>query len=60
MKKIDSLNSGGHIRTGTKDMAHAPRILGNDIAHRNITEALTEEDATDVLIIAKLISTTSR
>src|SRR5690606_5201965 len=34
--KINSLHAADHIRGGTKDMAHALRILGNDMAHGEI------------------------
>lgn len=55
VQKVDNLHANGHIRTGTKDMAHALRILGNDMAHGDITEAPTEEDATDALTIARFV-----
>ncbi|WP_075205305.1 DUF4145 domain-containing protein [Leucobacter musarum] len=55
VQKVDSLHANGHIRTGTKDMAHALRILGNDMAHGDITEAPTSEDAEDALTIARFV-----
>lgn len=55
VQKVDNLHSNGHIRTGTKDMAHALRILGNDMAHGDIAEAPTEEDAKDALTIARFV-----
>lgn len=55
LQKIDALREGEHIRSGTKDMAHALRILGNDMAHGDIAEAPTEEDAIDALTIAQFV-----
>ncbi len=55
VQKVNNLHANGHIRTGTKDMAHALRILGNDMAHGDITEAPTEEDANDALTIARFV-----
>jgi len=55
VQKVDNLHANGHIRTGTKDMAHALRILGNDMAHGDIAEVPTEEDARDALMIARFV-----
>lgn len=53
--KIDALASNQLIRPGTKQLAHALRILGNDIAHGDIGEVPTEEDAEDSLRILRLV-----
>ncbi len=55
VKKINQLHADGHIRKGTKDMAHALRILGNDMAHGDIDDIPTQEDADDALTIARFI-----
>lgn len=55
VQKINKLDEEGHIRRGTKDMAHALRILGNDMAHGDIGEVPTQEDADDALIIARFV-----
>jgi hypothetical protein len=53
--KINQLHADEHIRKGTKDMAHALRILGNDMAHGDIDDVPTQEDADDALTIAKFV-----
>lgn len=53
--KINNLASEGLIRSGTKDMAHALRILGNDMAHGDIDQVPTKEDADDALTIARFV-----
>lgn len=55
IQKINKLHSDGHIRKGTKDMAHALRILGNDMAHGDIDDVPTQEDADDALTIARFV-----
>ncbi|CAD5999328.1 DUF4145 domain-containing protein [Agreia sp. COWG] len=55
VQKINKLNDEGHIRRGTKDMAHALRILGNDMAHGDIDDVPTNEDADDALTIARFV-----
>lgn len=55
VQKVNNLHADGHIRTGTKEMAHTLRILGNDMAHGDIREAPTEEDARDALVIARFV-----
>ncbi|MGN7947493.1 DUF4145 domain-containing protein [Microbacterium sp. 22215] len=53
--KINKLFEAGEIRKGTKDMAHALRILGNDMAHGDIDAVPTREDADDALKIARFV-----
>jgi hypothetical protein len=53
--KINQLQTDGHIRNGTKDMAHALRILGNDMAHGDIEDVPTNEDANDALTVARFV-----
>lgn len=55
VQKINKLHDEGHIRRGTKEMAHALRILGNDMAHGDIGEVPTDEDAADALTIARFV-----
>lgn len=55
VQKINRLYDEGHIRKGTKDMAHALRILGNDMAHGDIDDVPTQEDANDALTIARFV-----
>jgi hypothetical protein len=55
VQKINKLHEEEHIRKGTKDMAHALRILGNDMAHGDIDEIPTHEDADDALTIARFV-----
>ncbi|UAJ78329.1 DUF4145 domain-containing protein [Leifsonia sp. ZF2019] len=55
VQKINNLNDEGHIRRGTKDMAHALRILGNDMAHGDIDQVPNQEDANDALTIARFV-----
>lgn len=47
--KIDALETAGFIRPSTKDAAHEIRHLGNDMAHGDIDDRPTAEDAHDVL-----------
>lgn len=53
--KINQLADEGLIRAGTKDMAHTLRILGNDMAHGDIDQVPTPEDADDALMIARFV-----
>lgn len=55
VQKINQLQEEGHIRRGTKDMAHALRILGNDMAHGDIDQVPSQEDADDALTIARFV-----
>lgn len=55
VQKINKLYDEGHVRRGTKDMAHALRILGNDMAHGDIGDIPTKEDADDALTIARFV-----
>jgi len=47
--KIDALASAGHIRESTREAAHEIRHFGNDMAHGDIIEQPTTEDAQEVL-----------
>lgn len=55
VQKVNALFDEGHIRKGTKEMAHALRILGNDMAHGDIDAVPTQEDADDALVIARFV-----
>ncbi|WP_208322171.1 DUF4145 domain-containing protein [Paramicrobacterium fandaimingii] len=48
-EKIDALETAGLIRPSTKDAAHEIRYLGNDMAHGDIGDRPTADDAQDVL-----------
>lgn len=47
--KIDALADKGVISPQIKDEAHEIRYLGNDMAHGDFVEPVTEEDADDML-----------
>ncbi|MCQ4792473.1 DUF4145 domain-containing protein [Bifidobacterium adolescentis] len=47
--KIDELAADGVISEQIKDEAHEIRYLGNDMAHGDFTEPVSEEDADDML-----------
>ena len=47
--KIDELAANGVISEQIKDEAHEIRYLGNDMAHGDFTEPVSEEDADDML-----------
>lgn len=53
--KINQLHDDGHIRAAAKEMAHALRILGNDMAHGDIDTTPTQEDAEDAVLIARYV-----
>jgi hypothetical protein len=55
VQKINKLHEAGQIRSGTKDMAHTLRILGNDMAHGEIEVVPSVEDATDALTVLKFV-----
>jgi hypothetical protein len=55
VQKINRLYDEGHVRKGTKDMGHALRILGNDMAHGDIDQVPNQEDADDALTIARFV-----
>lgn len=55
VQKINKLHDEGHVRSGTKDMAHVLRILGNDMAHGDIDAVPSEEDAHDSLTLARFV-----
>ncbi|WP_181131606.1 DUF4145 domain-containing protein [Rathayibacter sp. AY2B5] len=55
VQKINVLHSDGHIRNGTREMAHVLRILGNDMAHGEIDDVPTEEDAKDALTVLRFV-----
>lgn len=49
--KINAMQEAGHIRRGIADAAHQIRHLGNDMAHGDLDDAPSEEDAEDVLAL---------
>ena len=54
-EKIEKMRDGGVIRPATLTLAHAIRVIGNDMAHGDVEELPTEEDATDALHLMDLI-----
>lgn len=54
-KKIDGMKAAELIRKGTSEMAHALRILGNDMAHGDIGVVPTKEDAEDALTVLRFV-----
>lgn len=55
LTKIDNLHEEGLVRRGVREVAHAIRVLGNDIAHGDLTDPPTMEDADDVLQLVRMI-----
>lgn len=49
--KIDAMATEGLIRPSTKDAAHEIRHFGNDMAHGDIEDVPTVEDADEVLTL---------
>jgi hypothetical protein len=55
--KIDEMHAQGLIREHIREAAHEIRHLGNDIAHGDFTEPVTEEEADETLtLVAELLS----
>lgn len=53
--KIEALRDSHHIRPGIAEAAHEIRHLGNDMAHGDVEDLPTEEDAEDVLQLMDLV-----
>jgi hypothetical protein len=49
--KIDALATASHIRDSTKDAAHVIRHFGNDMAHGDISDLPSTDDAKEVLTL---------
>jgi hypothetical protein len=47
--KIEQLHTQGDIRALIKDAAHEIRHLGNDMAHGDFIDPITEEEATEIV-----------
>lgn len=47
--KIDALAQAGHVREHTKEQAHEVRHFGNDMAHGDFTDPVTQEEAEEVI-----------
>lgn len=47
--RIEALAEGQHIRSHTKEQAHEIRHFGNDMAHGDFADAITEEEATEIV-----------
>jgi hypothetical protein len=54
-EKIEKMRDTGVIRPATLTLAHAIRVIGNDMAHGDVEELPTAEDATDALHLMDLI-----
>ncbi|ROP78317.1 uncharacterized protein DUF4145 [Frigoribacterium sp. PhB107] len=53
--KIEELSNTGVIRASALSVAHAIRHLGNDMAHGDVEDAPSAEDASDALQLMDLI-----
>lgn len=53
--KIEAMSAQNVIRPATLRLAHAIRVLGNDMAHGDVDELPTSEDAADALHLMDLI-----
>jgi len=51
LNKIDELAGKSLIREDTKEAAHAIREFGNDMAHGDISNPVSEEDSEEVLVL---------
>lgn len=54
-QKIDGLKDAQLIRPSAAEAAHEIRHLGNDMAHGDLTDLPTEQDAADVLTLMDMI-----
>jgi hypothetical protein len=54
-EKIEKMSANGIIRPATLTLAHAIRVLGNDMAHGDVDDLPTSEDASDALHLMDLI-----
>lgn len=50
-QKIDALAEASLIRASTKDAAHEIRHMGNDMAHGDIADVPSKDDAKEVLVL---------
>lgn len=48
-KRIDALRDGDHIRKHTNEQAHEIRHFGNDMAHGDFIDPITQEEAEEVI-----------
>jgi len=53
--KIEAMSEQNVIRPATLTLAHAIRVLGNDMAHGDVEELPTSEDAADALHLMDMI-----
>ncbi|MDM7884742.1 DUF4145 domain-containing protein [Curtobacterium sp. RHCKG23] len=53
--KIEAMSDQNVIRPATLTLAHAIRVLGNDMAHGDVEELPTTEDAADALHLMDMI-----
>lgn len=53
--KIEAMSAQNVIRPATLTLAHAIRVLGNDMAHGDVEELPTAEDAADALHLMDMI-----
>lgn len=54
-EKIEKMSTAGVIRPATLTLAHAIRVIGNDMAHGDVDELPTSEDASDALHLMDMI-----
>lgn len=48
-ERIEALFAAGHIRAHTKEQAHEIRHFGNEMAHGEFAEEISEEEATEII-----------
>jgi hypothetical protein len=49
--KIEALEKAGHVRPHIREAAHEVRHLGNDVAHGDFVEAVSREQAEEILLL---------
>lgn len=53
--KIDTMEARGLIRAIVKDAAHEIRFLGNEMAHGDFVEPVTEEESNEILELMGMV-----
>lgn len=55
--RIDAMAAAGHIREHTKEQAHEIRYFGNDMAHGDFADPVSEEEAAEVVeLVSELLN----
>ncbi len=50
-KRIDALQESDHIRKHTRDQAHQIRHFGNEMAHGDFIDPVTQEEAEEIVAL---------